>query len=519
MIGRRLFAIVVPRSRGATSAWRRSTGARTIWIWLTATATLLAPTLWAAAAGAAAQPGWSRTADMAVDRQMFPAVTLESGQVLVASGSSAQLFDPVSETFSGSGALTVDRGFGFSATLLENGKVLLAGGGGYLSPLPSAELYDPASGTFSPTGDMTAPRSFHTATFLADGRVLVAGGSRFGFPESSIASAEIYDPVSGTFTPTGEMTAARQDHTATLLADGRVLVAGGYEADGNRRGLATAEVYDPSTGGFTTTGSMATGHGHHTATALGNGTVLIAGGFTESYGASVASAELYHPSSGTFTPTGDMHDPRGWHTATLLTNGTVLLAGGFTRGPFTGTTLASAEVYDPSTGSLTLTASMHWARGRYAAALLPNGDVLVAGGLTGQCCDATSTAEVYSLALVDTRPPLITTPSGLTVIATGPEGAAVSYTVSATDNVDDNPQLACQPPSDSTFPVGVTSVGCTATDSSGNTSSAQLHRHRPDTPRHRAVAGSIRHRQQENRRRVRGRFGRLQSGDTRLHLR
>jgi hypothetical protein len=196
--------------------------------------------------------------------------------------------------------------------------------------------------------------------------------------------------------------------------------------------------------------------------------VLIAGGHSGHPGASVASAELYDPSSGTFAPTGDMTDARGSHSATLLTNGSVLMAGGFTAFPNTGTTLASAEIYEPSTGNFTSTAGMHMARGRHAAASLPGGDALVAGGEEGQ------SAEVYSLALVDTRAPTITTPGDMTVIATGSEGAVVSYAVSATDNIDPDPDLTCGPRSESTFRLGATTVTCTAIDSSGNTETASF---------------------------------------------
>ena len=316
---------------------------------------------------------------------------------------------------------------------------------------------------------MSVARSFHSATLMDDGRVLIVGGHSFNFRNSALASAEIYDPATESFAPTGGMSVARQEHTATLLPDGRVVVAGGYDDDmDNPTAQSTAEVFDPATGTFAPTGSMASGRGNHTATVLGDGKVLIAGGHSGHPGASVASAELYDPSNGTFALTGDMTDARGSHSATLLTNGSVLLAGGFTAFPNTGTTLASAEIYEPSTGSFTSTASMHMARGRHAAASLPSGDVLVAGGQEGQ------SAEVYSLALVDTRAPTITTPGHMTVIATGSEGAVVPYAVSATDNIDPDPDLTCGPPSESTFPLGATAVTCTAIDSSGNTATASF---------------------------------------------
>jgi hypothetical protein len=475
MIRRRpIFANRAFPMPGKLPARRSPSSARAL-IALVGAIALLAPPLAAVPAAAATQVGWSRVADMAAPRQMFTAVTLSSGKVLLTDGGTAELYDPASETFSSTGAPTVDRNFGASATLLGNGKVLVAGGGGFISALSSAELYDPATGTFTATGEMSTRRAGHTATLLADGRVLVAGGSLSGFPEAAVASAEIYDPATGTFTPTGSMATPRQDHTATLLVDGRVLIAAGYTGL-DRIGERSAEIYDPTTGIFTEAPTrLTTGRGNHTATPLRDGRVLIAGGFTVFFGPGVDSAEVYDPTTGTFSPTGTMHDVRGWHTATLLNDGTVLVAGGFTAGPFTGRTLASAETYDPSTGTFTTTAPMHAPRGRYAAAQLLNGDVLVAGGLGAEFGGATNTAEVFSLALNDIRAPVITTPADITLNAPAPDGGAVvNYTVTVVDNVDDNPQLTCEPPSGSTFPIGVTTVRCTATDTSGNTSAASF---------------------------------------------
>jgi hypothetical protein len=267
------------------------------------------------------------------------------------------------------------------------------------------------------------------------------------------------------------MSVGRQDHTATVLRDGKVLVAGGYDA--SQAALASAEIYDPATGIFTPTAPMASGRGHHTATLLGDGLVLVAGGHDGYPGGSLASAELYDPAGRTFTSIGELTDARGSHSATTLADGTVLVAGGYTAFPFIGTDLASAEIYDPPSGRFTPTTSMHQARGRHAAALLLNGNVLVAGGLDG-CCGSLSSAEIYSLSLVDTLPPRITTTGDLTVVTSSLEGAVVNYNVTVVDNIDDNPQLACAPPSGSVFPLGVTTVTCTATDSVGNVSTASF---------------------------------------------
>jgi hypothetical protein len=149
--------------------------------------------------------------------------------------------------------MTTTRFF-HTATLLADGRVLVAGGyDSHYAPLASADLYDPKTGTFSPTGSMAGARGLHTATLLSDGRVLIAGGGPWGsmlLTASYLASAELYDPKTGTFSPTGSLATARAWHTATLLADGRVVIAGGAGS----AFLASAELYDPKTGTFSPTG-------------------------------------------------------------------------------------------------------------------------------------------------------------------------------------------------------------------------------------------------------------------------
>jgi Galactose oxidase, central domain len=272
-----------------------------------------------------------------------------------------------------------------TATLLANGRVLVAGGyDSRDSALASAELYDPTANAFSQTGSLAAARGLHTATLLSDGRVLIAGGGPANWVSvvgPYLASAELYDPKTGTFSPTGSLTTTREGHTATLLSDGRVLITGGN--DHGHNGVASAELYDPKTGTFTATGSMTTARGFHTATLLSDGRVLIAGGDPAAWtniGPFLASAELYDPKRGTFTATASMTVGRELHAATLLPDGRVLITGGVTNGD-PAPSLASAEIYDPKTGTFAATGSMTDARVYQTATLLGDGRVLIAGGL------------------------------------------------------------------------------------------------------------------------------------------
>jgi WD40 repeat protein len=212
--------------------------------------------------------------------------------------------------------------------LLISGKVLIAG----FDSDTSAELYDPATGNFSPTGPLSIPRSEHTATLLSDGRVLIVGG-KTGSDEFA-TTAEMYDPTTQVFTPTASL--ERVWHTATLLPDGTVLIAGG--SDDSKRALDTLLRFDASTQIFSPAGKMTTPRLWHTATLLPSGLVLIAGGLpAQSSPQALASAELYDPATQITTALPPLHLSRETHHATLLPDGRVLI----TDGARTGT----AEVF------------------------------------------------------------------------------------------------------------------------------------------------------------------------------
>jgi hypothetical protein len=372
---------------------------------------------------------------MSVARSGHTATRLVNGGVLIAGGTttSAELYEPMSRTFVQTGSMSVARP-GATATLLPDGRVLVAGGccKDPTHNLGSAELYDPTTGTWTLTGSMHFPRSGHTATLLRNGRVLVAGGACnglfFGCDMSSLyaaqSTAELYDPATGTWSATGGMHDGREFQTATLLTDGRVLMAGGFSNcdDSFCTDLSSAELYDPATGKWSVTGSMHASREQHAAALLLSGKVLVAGGLNQggfgSNRATYATAELYDASAGTWTLTASMAVARLGHTATLLSSGGVLVTGGQT---------SSAEIYEPSAGVWATPGAMSTSRSAHTATLLTGGHVLVTGGV-GPDGQPQPTAEVFLAG----RGPLVNiAPSSLTYATqlVGTTGSPQTYTV------------------------------------------------------------------------------------------
>ena len=338
--------------------------------------------------------------NMTTARAEHTATLLPNGKVLIDGGwdgfqslASAELYDPSTRTFDPTGSMITPR-HGHSATLLADGRVLIAGGrravaGAYNSynnatSVFTAEIYDPSTGAFTATGDLTSIGGEAYAfpggvtTLLPDGRVFVAATN----------NAEIYDPHSGTFTPTGPYTGpSLVDATATLLTNGKVLVTGCAPADCS---VGVAELFDPQSGTFGVTGPMMVKYFPdygYTATLLTDGRVLFLG---SNDSPDPADAEVYDPAAGTFASIGGPASQE-IAPASRLTDGTVLIAGGQVPG---GNGSAGAELYVPATGTFENVGEMTAGRHSHTATPLPDDTVLITGGFTGWP-DPTSSAEVY----------------------------------------------------------------------------------------------------------------------------
>jgi N-acetylneuraminic acid mutarotase len=341
---------------------------------------------------------WTLTGSLVTPRAGPMGVALANGKVIVAGGldnknhelASAELYDPKTASWSHTASMSLAR-FGSTMTLLQNHKVLVAGGETASGLAVSAELYNPATHRWSRTGSMGTARANHTATLLANGKVLVAGGFNQNM-SAGITSAELYDPASGTWSTTGSMATARESHTASLLASGQVLVSGG-NLDFLDGAVGSAETYDPQSGKWTTVGRMMTSRSSQVSITLGDGSVIVAGGeYGNSAGSNpLAMTDRFDPTTGKWSPVGDMQVAQGaiphlagraFHTATTLPDGRVLVAGGFGYiADFTQTViLQTAEIFDPSSRTWTLTGSMNHARAQHVAVVLADGRTLVAGG-------------------------------------------------------------------------------------------------------------------------------------------
>ena len=330
---------------------------------------------------------WSGTGSMATTRVAHSATVLQNGKVLVAGGRKSgvgiinftEIYDPTTGTWSQTGNLNTPRlTWGHSLVTLASGKALITGGSDYTASIDyaSTELYDPSTGIWTPSGNLNTPRRGAAMVLLQDSRVLVAAGSH-GPPDCCrfLATSEIYDPATGTWTYTkGNLTVARDPGGMVLLHDGRALIAGGegpWMVSGN-----TAEIFDPATGLWSSAGTMPWGWGGASMTVLNDGRVLVAGGWNGS--TFFSNSALYNPSTNSWTPTGSLLTPRSGHSATLLADGRVLIAGGNNGLP----ALQTTEIYDPSSGTWSAGPNLTGPRGSPIAVVLANGSTMLIGGFS-----------------------------------------------------------------------------------------------------------------------------------------
>ena len=377
-----------------------------------------------------------------------------------------------------------------TTTLLPDGRVLITGGYNGTS-LNDAFTIDPDTGACTAMATMSLARSQHTATLLPNGKVLIAGGWVNG-TTGETNTAELFDPASSTFTPvTNTLSARRSAFTATLLADGRVLLAGGFGGGVN----ASADLYDPATNSFSGTGSMSTPRGAYRALLLQDGRVLVTGGNGDNGGGVLSSTEFYDPGTGQFSAGPPMAGARQWHAMAMLPDGSgqVLIIGGNNdaspRWDVQANYLASAELYDPGTGQITSAPSLNTPRSMAGVASLSTGEIVVIGGFLG---DATTTpgSEFYGADQSDSNGngtgdacetsgvPVITV-SNITLPATQLDGTPVTdvyvarwlASATAVDNEDGIVPVSNSLTPQTVLPVGPTAVYYTATDSDGNSTS------------------------------------------------
>ena len=345
------------------------------------------------------------TNSMSFARGTHTATLLQDGRLLIAGGDdgsgrleaitdTSELYDPSTGRWEPGGAMGRQR-TQHTATLLNDGRVLLVGGAGVLQagiqeqqlerPLIETDLFDPNSETWSFAGEISIPRDHVAGALLSDGSVLVAGGNDGKGTETSVlASAEVFDPATGQWSSAGSMSQPRQGHSLVPLADGAALVAGG---DAGEDPFQSVEIYDPSSATWSNAPDMADARERFAAVVLQDGKVLVVGGGGAS--GHLASAELYDPGNGAWSPAAEMSSTRLKPAAVVLQDGKVLVVGGLGAGQF----LTTAEVYDPATDSWSDAGSMETGRGFHTATLIDDGRVVVTGGFGFS--GPTNSTEIY----------------------------------------------------------------------------------------------------------------------------
>ena len=345
------------------------------------------------------------TNSMSFARGTHTATLLPDGRLLIAGGDDgsgrldaiidvAELYDPSTGRWEPGGVMGRQR-TQHAAVLLNDGRALLVGGAGVVQakideqgieqPLIETDLFDATNDSWSFTGETSIPRDNLAATLLANGSVLIAGGDDGkGTDTSILASAEVFDPATGQWSSTGSMSQTRQGHSLVALGNGTALVAGGDAGDDP---FQSVEIYDPASGAWSGGADMAEARERFAAVVLQDGKVLVVGGGGTD--GRLASAEMYDPGAGTWSSAAEMSTPRLKPAAVVLQDGKVLVVGGLGAGQFLGT----AEIYDPATDSWSDAGSMETGRGFHAATLIDDGRVVVTGGFGFS--GPTNSTEIY----------------------------------------------------------------------------------------------------------------------------
>jgi hypothetical protein len=353
------------------------------------------------------QGQWASTGTLQSARELNAQVLMKNGNALSMGGidnngnllASAEVYSSALSTWKLTGSMAEAREL-FPAVVLTSGKVLVSGGLGASTVLGRAELYDPTAGAWSSAGFLSVARFGHTATLLPSGKVLVAGGCTESNCSTHTPVSELYDPTSNSWSTTGSLNAARSYHTAVLLKTGKLLAIGGSTGTTT----TSCELYDPSTGKWSSSPAKTNvARSFNGATLLPDGKVLVTGGLTPPR-YPISSAELYDPTANTWTLTGNMTTGRYAHTATLLTDGGVLVAGGVGQSISCGKACTSyiptakVDLYNEPAGKFTAVASLPRAQAYHSTTLLGTGRPLADGGIstTSTCCVVVNTAEVYT---------------------------------------------------------------------------------------------------------------------------
>jgi N-acetylneuraminic acid mutarotase len=361
---------------------------------------------------------WVLTASMPLARSGHTATLLNDSKVLAAGGCYCEpgigavyyhqctLYDPVTHVWSNTAGLQIARA-NHRAVLLSDGRVLVCGGAseieGVYGILSSCEIYDPVSGTWSPATDMRKPRTGHTATLLQNGRVLVTGG--YNDDDGYLSECEVYDPETDLWIYGGWLNQPRWTHEAAGLDDGSVLIIGGYFEDEEEEWeiLTSCEIYDSDSGTCTLLEhELNAGRSGPVVTTLADGRVAVFGGYAGS-GYFNQSCEIFDPESRSWTLHGDTIRNRTGFSVTLLPNGEVLIAGGDEEVYFQ----SFCELFNPQTGVYTYTDGMLQRRAGHTDTLLHDATVLVTGGYLADGTSV-STCEFYQFEYpADTAHPIV----------------------------------------------------------------------------------------------------------------